>query len=128
MYTGLILIPATKPTLSQTITTETPITTGVWQTLMVQCTKVNQDNKLLKKAYKKKAQQSQVLVARTTQQNQALATEAKTSTKDTGTKPTKVGKTHPRSEQQIVIKQLNLKCKLFLQVPWLSLSLFQSQR
>ena len=42
-----------------------------------------QDNKLLNMAYKKKAQQNQVLVATATQHNQALATNTKTSTKDT---------------------------------------------
>ena len=64
-----------NPTLSQAITAETPITAEVWQTLMEQLNKVNQNNKLFKKAYKKKAQQ-----------NQALATKVRTSTKDAGTK------------------------------------------
>ena len=46
-------------TLSWIITAETPITAEVWQTLMEQLNDVNQDNKLLKEAYKKKAQENQ---------------------------------------------------------------------
>ena len=48
---------------------------------MEQLNRVNQENNLLKKAYKKK-----------TQQTQPLLPKAKTSTKNTGTEATKVGK------------------------------------
>ena len=58
---------------------------------MEQLNEVNEDNKLLKRAYKKKAQQNQVLVAKVTQQDQTLATKAKISTKITGTNTTKEG-------------------------------------
>ena len=54
--------------------------------------KVNQNNKLFKKAYKKKGQQSHVLVIRATQQNQELPTKAKTSMKNTDIKSTKARK------------------------------------
>ena len=77
-YTGPTLFSATNPTLSKAITAEIPITTEVWKTPMEQFTKVNEDNELLKKAYKKKAQQNHVYVARATQQNQALATKCMT--------------------------------------------------
>ena len=73
-----------NPNLSQTIAAETP---EVWQILMEELNKVNQDSKLLKKAYKKKTQQNQVSVARAAQQSQA--TKAKTSTHNTGTKAIK---------------------------------------
>ena len=43
--TGPTLFPARNPTLSQTITVEIPITADVWQTLMDQLNKVNQDSK-----------------------------------------------------------------------------------
>lgn len=71
---------------------------------MEQLNKVNKDNKLLKRAYKKKAQQNQVLVAKVTQQKQTLATEAKISTKITGTKTTKVGNNPSEIKWQIVKK------------------------
>ena len=58
----------------------------------------------MKKAYKKKGQQNQVLGAKATQQNQALATEAKISTKITGTKTTKVGNNPSEIKWQIVKK------------------------
>ena len=45
---------------------------------MEQLNKVNQGNKLLTKAYMKTVQWFQVLVAKATQQNQELTTEAKT--------------------------------------------------
>ena len=77
--------------------------------------KVNQDSKLLKKAYKKKAQQSQVLGAQAAQHTKALATKAKTLTKDRDTKATKVGKNHSERRWQIAVKQLKLQCKLLLQ-------------
>ena len=48
---------------------------------MEQLNKVNQDNMLLRKAHKKRAKQNKALVAK-----------AETSTFDTGTKATKVGK------------------------------------
>ena len=54
-YTGPTLFPATNPTLFQTLTSETPITLEIGWTLMEQLNKVNQDNKLLKKAYMEKA-------------------------------------------------------------------------
>ena len=50
-YTGPSLFPATNPTLSQTITAETPITAEIWQILMEQLNKANQENNLLKKGY-----------------------------------------------------------------------------
>ena len=53
--------PFTNPTLSQTITAETSVTTEVWHTIMKQLNNVNQDNKLLKKAYKKKIQQTKYM-------------------------------------------------------------------
>ena len=59
---------------------------------MEQLNKANQDNKMLKKACKKKAQQSHVLVSKATQQNQASATKAKAPTKDSGAKPTMIEK------------------------------------
>ena len=49
-----MLFPVVNYTLSQTITAETPISTQVWQNVMNQLNKVSQDNKLLKKADKKK--------------------------------------------------------------------------
>ena len=68
-------------TLSQTKTAKSPITAKVWQTLMKQLNRVNQDNELMKRTYKKKVHQ-----------NQTLVTKAKMSTKDTGIKGTKAGK------------------------------------
>ena len=59
---------------------------------MEQLNKVNQDKMQLKKAYKKKIQQNQVLFTKATQQNQASETKAMTPTKDTDIKTTKAGK------------------------------------
>ena len=55
------------PTLfpAQTITAETPITADIWQSLMEQLHKVNQDSKLLKKACKRKVQQNQAVTCQT---------------------------------------------------------------
>ena len=76
---GPTLFPATNPKLLKTITVETPDTSEVWKTLMEQVNKVNQDNKLLKKAYKK------------VKQNQAYSTKAKSSSPDTNSKANKTG-------------------------------------
>ena len=65
---------------------------------MEQFSKENQDNKLLERAYRNKAQQNQVLVAWSTQQNQALATKAKTSAEVKGTKAVKVMKSAFRKQ------------------------------
>ena len=59
---------------------------------MEQLNWANQDNKLLKKVYKKKTQQNQRLVAKAMKQNQAVATEAKIPIKDRGSKSTKMEK------------------------------------
>ena len=48
-YSGSTLFPGTNPTLSQTIPAETQITSEIWQTFMEQLSKVNQENKLLKR-------------------------------------------------------------------------------
>ena len=53
-FAGTTLFPPTKPALLQTVTTKTPITADVWQAVMEQHNKINQDNKLSKKPYKKK--------------------------------------------------------------------------
>ena len=58
-----------------------PITPEVWQTLMEQLSKTNQDKELLKKAYKKKAQLNQVLVPKVTKQNWASTTKIKVTNK-----------------------------------------------
>ena len=70
-----------NPRCSQT---DTPINAEVSQTIIEQLNKVNQDKKLLTKAYK------------STQQNHVLVTKAKTSTKGMGTKATKLGKNQSR--------------------------------
>ena len=54
---------------------------------MGQIKNLTQDNKMLKKTYKKKAQQNQVLVAKAVQ-NEASAANVRTPTKDTGAIPT----------------------------------------
>ena len=76
-YTCPSLFPASNPMLSQTITAETPTTSEIWQTLIEQLKKANQDDNLLKRHIKKKAEQSQVLVAKVAQQNQTSANKSK---------------------------------------------------
>ena len=53
--TGPTLLPATNPILFPTMCAETPMTAEIWQTLMEQLNKANQENKLLNNTYKKKA-------------------------------------------------------------------------
>ena len=48
-YIGPTLFPAPSTTLSQTITAETWVTVEIWQILMEQLNKANQDNKLMKR-------------------------------------------------------------------------------
>ena len=62
-YINSTLLTAKSTTLSKTITANTLITAEIWQTLIEHLNKANQENKLLKKACKKKAQQNQMLVA-----------------------------------------------------------------
>ena len=54
---------------------------------MEQLNKANQDDKLLKRACKKKVQQKQGLVATAAQQNQTSATTSKIPTNDMDAKP-----------------------------------------
>ena len=50
---NVALLPATNPTSSQPITTETPTQSELWHVLIEQLNRANQDNKLLKTAVKK---------------------------------------------------------------------------
>ena len=54
-YPGPTLFPDTNLNLSQTITAEAPITSEIWQILMEQLNKENQDNKPLKKRHIKES-------------------------------------------------------------------------
>ena len=74
-----------NPTLSQTITAKAPITAELWQTFMGQLDEVNQNNKLLKKEYKKKVQQ-----------NQAYTAKAKSSSQDANSKANKTEQNQAR--------------------------------
>ena len=94
------LFPATNPILSKTITAEAPVTAEVWQTLMEQLNKANQDNESLKKGILKESSTKPGIGCQSYSKNQALVAKVKTSTKDTGTKATKVWKIQFRKKSR----------------------------
>ena len=78
---------------------------------MEQLNKTKQDNKALKKAYRKKVQQNQVWVAKASQQNQGSMTKVKTPTKDMGTKPMKIEKGPSKKQPEDENKTTQAKVK-----------------
>ena len=69
-------MPAANPTVSQTISAETPRPTELYQTLLEVLHKANQDNKLMKKAIKKATKQ----IYKEEAKNQATAKQSKSKT------------------------------------------------
>ena len=97
---GPNLLPVVNLTLFQSITAETSISAELWQILMNQLNKVNQEIKVLKKVVKK-----------TTEQNQTNIPKPKVATKNTNTKTNKMQQAQEAQTRWMEIELLRLLCR-----------------